>query len=154
MESLFPKLMQLLEQRDDCLDFIAFKNLIGEPTAIHSIEDNTYYRFDQFGCSAVYEEKRKKFWMIGIEYSTVPVKLGAVQAFKGTSYAGIKNSDTCKTVEEKLGVKAASNASFKNMSRSKYNVGPYLFDCIFEGTDGPLQGLTVYLQDAPPQTRE
>jgi len=149
-KKLYDQLFNLLGTGDDSLEFKQVLQKIGEPNQVYEIDANKFYQFNQSGFEIVYDKDKKRFWMLGCEYSTKPVKDGTMVSFPDDLYGGIKSTDTPKEIEEKLGVKPNSFRQFKESDNysASYNVSNYVFKLLYENNHGPVQGMTVMLVDS------
>jgi hypothetical protein len=141
MKKLFASLAALLGQPDDGPEFNRLLQKIGAASRIYDLdEDNTIYEFYEFGFGVTYNRTNKKFWMLGFEFATEPVKKGAMKPFPDALYAGITS------VESKLGVKPNSfrNSKTNSTCTGKYLVSPFQFTCVFDNPEGALTGMTIH----------
>jgi hypothetical protein len=140
-------LLNLLGKGDDGTEFRHVLESIGEPCQTYEIASNRHYAFNKMGFGIVYDKEKEKIWMLGFEYATVPIQKGAMVPFPDDLHAGIKATDTPLEVEAKLGIKPSSVRTFKkdNQFRAKYEVAPYVFDCLFESCRGPLKAMSISL---------
>lgn len=149
MEKLYELILDILGKRDDSPEFIKLTSL-RKPSKIYDAEGSIIYEFSSLGFGMAYDQARTKFWMAGFEFGTKPVKDGTMLPFPENLHLGISNSDGPNEIERKLGVKAVSFRSLGGDSRyrGRYKLPPYTFECVFSSQTGPLQGMTIYLDES------
>ena len=146
MKKLFSPLIALLGTPAEGQEFKQLLAEIGAASRVYELdEDNTIYEFYELGFGMTYSRSNKKFWMLGFEFATEPVKNGAMKPFPDAVYAGITSADSPAIVESKLGVKANSfrNSKTNNTCTGKYLLSPYQLTCLFDSPQGSLIGMTV-----------
>jgi hypothetical protein len=146
MNKLYDQLFNLLGKRSDSGEFNQLIGDIGEPSRVYEADDNTIYEFYDQGFGITSKQNNKKFWMLGFEFATLPVKNGAMKAFAGELHSGITSKDCASDVEAKLGVKPKSLRISENNKRctGRYELLPLQFTCVFESPEGALEGMSIY----------
>jgi len=96
----------VLHKSEDSSEFRALLTAAGDPSHKFEVGTVRFYNFAQCGLDLTYHMEHDKFWMATFEYDTAGVRAGEVQKYTGDLPAGIRWSDTCNEVEEKLGIMA------------------------------------------------
>jgi hypothetical protein len=154
MKKLYDQLFNLLGKRSDAPEFKQVVEDIGKPSRVYESDVNIIYEFAEYGFGMICNQTNNRFWMLGFEFTTQPVKSGAMQPFPEELHAGIISADSPTEVEAKLGVKPKSFKEFKMNKKctGKYELLPYHFTCIFESAQGSLAGMTVHSLESSTST--